>query len=387
MRIAVLGLRGVPDVMGGVETHCEHLYPCIKQARQDIEFCILARAPYIPLGQTTFKSLRVLSIWAPRSIYLEAIVHTAWGLLVARFSEKAAIVHIHAVGPGMLTPFARLLGLRVIFTHHGEDYRRAKWNGFARLMLRFGEHLAIRFANQVISVSAPVAEGLKKRYPDRADRITAIPNGVPDISAGSGEAAEQCVLSRLGVEPGKYLLTVGRLVPEKGIHDLVDAVEKAGGETRLLIVGGVTAETDYARALRARSSNRIIFAGELKREEILPLYRRTSLFVLASHHEGLPIVALEALSAGARVLLSDIAANRELGLNAGNFFPVGDVEVLTQRLSDTSAVPASDPETITARYNWPMIAAETLEVFFKASDDLNPDLKIDDIAARRRPLP
>ncbi len=364
MKIVALGLRGIPDVMGGVETHCEQLYPRMRRLAPDIDITVLARKPYVSDDRDAFDGVTIRPIPAITHPYFEAILHTFLGLIHARFTERADVVHIHAVGPGLLIPVAKLLGLSVVFTHHGEDYRRDKWNGVAKAALRFGERMAARFSNRMISVSRPVAKSIVERYPDLVSRIRVIPNGAAlEAEAGTNAAEAASVLAELGLTPGRYVMTVARLVPEKGIHDLVEAASGLPEGMKLVVVGGAQHGGAYAEGLLAKASDRIVFAGAMPRGRIAPLYRNTALFVLPSYHEGLPIVALEALAMGARVLLSDIDANRDLKLDAANYFPVGDIEALRRKLADPASIPMADTEFVLARYDWDVIARETLDLF------------------------
>lgn len=369
MKIVALGLRGIPNVMGGIETHCEQLYPRMRAIAPDIYITVLARAPYVAAGRAMHKGVEIRPIPAIKNTHLEAITHTLLGMFYARFSERADVVHVHAIGPGLLIPVAKLLGLSVVFTHHGEDYRRDKWNGLAKKALWLGEHLAARFADRVISVSRPVARSLASRYPGLTARISAIPNGASveaGISADSAHATS--VLQRFGLKPGGYAMTVARLVPEKGIHDLVEAASALPDGMKLVVVGGAPIQTAYSEQLLARASERILFTGELRRSDITPLYLNTALFVLASYHEGLPIVALEALSLGARALLSDIEPNRDLDMPDANYFPVGDIAALRAKLAAIAQIPAGDAQLVRSRYDWNLVAQETVDVFRSICD-------------------
>ena len=274
------------------------------------------------------------------------------------------MVHIHAIGPGLLVPLAKILGLSVVLTHHGQDYNRDKWNGVSKMALWLGEVLAARFADGIIVVSRPVARAMTTRYPARSKRIRSIPNGtaVERKLDPKGPAAMDA-LCRLQLKPDSYAMTVARLVPEKGIHDLVDAASGLPEGMKLVVVGGAQMRSAYSEDLLARASDRVIFTGELPRDEIAPLYMNTALFALASYHEGLPIAALEALSSGARVLLSDIAPNKDLDLPPENYFPVGDVEALRTKLGAIEAIPPANTDAILSKYDWMDIARETAEVF------------------------
>jgi glycosyltransferase involved in cell wall biosynthesis len=362
MKVCVTGLRGIPHVMGGVEMHCQQLYPRLKQRLEDTEFEILARAPYVTGGPRVFDGVRVTPLASPRNKYLEAICHTVVSVFYARLVAKADVLHIHAVGPGVLAPLARLAGMRVVFTHHGADYKRAKWNGLAKLVLRVGERLALRNADRVIVVALSLARDLRRENPSRADDIHYIPNGID--RRGSEEAeGRRNVLARFGLAPSSYVLAVGRLVPEKGLHTLIAAVNQLGSPVRLVIAGAADHDSEYSRQLLTMASDRIVFAGQMRSNELAELYVNAAIFVLPSTHEGLPLAALEAISHSAPVILSDIPPNRDLGLPDRNYVPPEDVEALKAKLreqADSLRVPAAE---FAEKFDWDAIADQTADLY------------------------
>lgn len=356
-KLCVTGLRGVPDIMGGIETHCENLCPRLAALDHDLEIVILARAPYAPTGRREWQGVTVQPIWTLRNKYLETILHTAISIFYARFWEKADIIHIHAIGPGLLTPIAKLFGLKVIMTHHGHDYERQKWNRFAKTILRLGESFSTLFADQVIMVSPSGAKDMAARFPKKSDIIHFVPNAaaLPPPPEGAADP-----LKELGLEKGRYILCVGRLVPEKRFDDLIAAHEQAGDVPPLVIVGDADHDDDFSRALKAKASERVIFAGRRNHEALVQLYAQCGLFVLPSSHEGLPISALEAMSVGAPLLLSDIQPNLDIGLPSACYFPLGDRTALAARLQagDYNALRV-DNQALKERYDWSHIAMRT----------------------------
>jgi glycosyltransferase involved in cell wall biosynthesis len=359
MKVCAIGLRGVPNVAGGIETHCQHLYAQLAQLRPQDAYVIIGRSPYVGKQEYDYvPRVRVLPLAAARNGYVETITNTFLGILAARFRVGADIAHIHAIGPGLLVPLARLLGLRVVLTHHGDDYRRAKWNGFAKLTLRIGEQLGVRFAGAVIAVSPSLAERLKAEFPGRADRIHYIPNGADHFGRATDDRTDY--LGRFGLTAGQFVVSVGRLVPEKGFDDLVLAHRQSGSTLPLVIVGGHS-NSDYDAKLKALAGEGVIFTESLPSDGVAALVRNARLFVLASHHEGLPIAALEALAVGAPILLSDITPNTDIGLDAEHYFSVGVVEQLAARLNEAIAAPPRSP--LHPRFNWTEIAWEVAGVY------------------------
>ena len=362
MKIAVVGTRGFPGVQGGVEVHCENLYPRI--ARLGCDVTVFTRRPYVDPQIKNYGDVKLVPIDCPKAKSVEAIVHTFKGIFAAK-AVNPDILHIHAIGPSLLTPLARLVGLRVVMTNHGPDYRRKKWGAFARLVLRLGEMLGTIFANEVICISQEIAGDIKKRY-HRTPHV--IPNGVeiPE-KTGSDEAVK-----KYGLTKDRYILAVGRFVPEKGFSELIDAFRMAGlGDWKLVIVGSADHETDYSRGLikKASGDGNIVLTGFLKGEALRELYSRAGLFVMPSHYEGMPIVLFEAMAYGLLCVASDIPANRHAGLPDRNYFTAGDIRRLSAKLKEFIAKNISEEEkerqieVLRKDYDWDNIAHRTLEVY------------------------
>ena len=136
MKIVVTGTRGIPGIQGGVETHCQELYPRIAAMGHDVT--VIRRTPYVSDCNKEYSGVRLVDVYAPRKKSFEAIVHTFLAIIKAR-RMNADILHIHAIGPAIMVPFARMLGLKVVMTNHGPDYDRQKWGRMAKAILKTGE--------------------------------------------------------------------------------------------------------------------------------------------------------------------------------------------------------------------------------------------------------
>jgi glycosyltransferase involved in cell wall biosynthesis len=183
-------------------------------------------------------------------------------------------------------------------------------------------------------------------------------------------------LSRNDIQPGKYILSVARLVPEKGLHDLIAAFNDLGDDHgyRLVIAGDADHESPYSQNLREMASrnNKIVMTGYIGGEDLLQVFSHASLFVLPSYHEGLPIALLEAMSFDLSVLVSDIPPHLEVGMPPERYFRCGDVADLKQRLRALLAREMTQDEKEAQRrqtqekYDWRKIADQTIAVYRKA---------------------
>ena len=158
--VTVLGTRGIPHVLGGVETHCQSLYPELHR-QFEVAATVLARAPYVNYRSGEFEGVALKALPAPKKKSLEAILHSLLAVFYCR-RHACDLVHVHAIGPGLVVPLLRLLGKRVVFTHHGPDYDRQKWGTLAKWVLRLGERWAVRYASEVIVISEVINEAIRR---------------------------------------------------------------------------------------------------------------------------------------------------------------------------------------------------------------------------------
>ena len=377
--IVVTGTRGIPGILGGVETHCEELLPRI--VARGYQVVLVRRKNYVKDRLTSFKGVRLCDIPNVKIKSFEAIIHTFRAIWKARWTYKADIVHIHSIGPALLTPFARALGLKIVFTHHGPDYEREKWGKVAKYMLRTGERFGCIFAHQVIVISNAINATIKQKY--GRDDAHFIPNGVPAPTLTDDTA----YIEELNIKPRKFIFAMGRFVPEKNFHLLIHAylnLKPAG--YRLVIAGDADMEDAYSRALKSfAKENDIILTGFIKGNKLFALLSNAALFVLPSSHEGLPIALLEAMSYGLPVLASDISANKEVPLPPSCYFKLtqrrrhtvpeklmqrgnravphdANIENLTEALS-YQLKNLTRPVYDLSAYNWDRIAEQTEQAY------------------------
>lgn len=361
-RIMMLGLRSLGAGQGGVEAHVGQLAAEIDKLGLPVE--AIVRTPYAGSQPATKgNAIRIRPLWSPRNQSTEALVHSLLGVFYAAI-RRPDILHIHAVGPALVAPLARLFGLRVVFTHHGEDYNREKWGTVAKRMLRLGEWCGSRLSRRRICVSPSLAASLSAQY---GTPYAYVPNGVhPFERVASADRPRE-----LGLEPGRYVLHVGRIVPEKRQLDLIEMIDAIGDKhsLKLALVGAADHQSEYSRAVQARAarSPRTVLCGFQSGLALAELFSNCAVFALPSSHEGLPIALLEAMSYGCPVVASDIEANRNVGLPETSYFPLGDQAALTSAVEAALAGPCpADWSTLLAPFDWQQIAQATVRLYEEA---------------------
>lgn len=360
MKVVVTGTRGIPDILGGIETHCEELYPRLASMGYDIT--VIRRSCFVKGSKraSEYRGVKLVTLFTLRIKTIETIIHTFLSVIWAR-RHKADLLHIHAIGPALFVPFARMLGLKVVFTHHGPDYDRAKWGPFAKLVLRLGERFGSRKADQVIVISHVIKDILEKKYSRYNTNL--IFNGF----SSPVFCEETDYIESLGLTPRKYVFTLGRFVEEKGFDLLIRAFKNAEhSDYKLVIAGDADHETSYSAALKKLAiSENVILPGFVRGKELSQLFSHAGLFVLPSYHEGLPISLLEAMSYKLPLVVSDIPANKQVDLPSDLFFTTGDESSLKDKLNTMLATDFRYYDYNLAPYNWDIIAKQTAEVYEK----------------------
>ena len=367
MRIAFIGQKGVPATFGGIEHHVEQVGS--RLAERGHEVTVFCRSSYETDRPREYKGMHLVHLPTVASKHLDAIVHSALST-AATVGRGFDIIHYHALGPGALSPVARVTTrAKVVQTIHGRDDERAKWGGAAQAMLRAAGWLSGRVPHATIVVSRDLAEHYRHRYGRDAVHIH---NGV-DPPAGAIGASE--IERRFGLERDRYLLFVGRLVPEKAPDLLVRAFRRLPGDHRLVIVGGSSFTDDYVRFIRALTAgdDRVQWVDYVYGPVLAELYANARAFVHPSSLEGLSLTLLEAASHASPIVASAIPPNVEV-LHADGpgrrLFRPGDEDDLVAAIGRSLADPDAEragavelAEEVVKTYRWDTAVDATEAVY------------------------
>lgn len=358
MNICVFGTRGFPGIQGGVEKHSECLYTSMPS---DLSFTIFRRKPFVEKTRDKHlsESIKFVDLPSTKIKGFEAFFHSFLSALCCVI-QRPDLVHVHNIGPGMFIPLLKLFRIKTVLTYHSANYEHAKWGRSAKILLRMSEAIALWGADAVVFVN----KGQLNKYKDSIKRKSIyIPNGV--VFKAKSEGFDY--LKKHNLESGTYILAVGRITQEKGFDYLIQAfssITQSGH--KLVIVGGVDHETPFsAMLLEEAQRNDVVMTGFIQGEELSQIYSHAGLFVLPSYNEGFPIVALEAMSYGLDILLSDIPANKELNLDESFYFRTGDKADLRQKIEKKITRVTNTVKYDLAPYNWGNIAKTTSEIYFR----------------------
>jgi glycosyltransferase involved in cell wall biosynthesis len=373
----MIGQRGVPATFGGIERHVEELGAQLAGLGHAVT--VYCRTNYVEGSPAEYRGMQLRYSPSVDSKHFDAISHSLVCTLAA-LPQHFDIVHFHALGPGLVAPVPRYVSrAKVVQTAHGRDEQRGKWGPLARTVLGTARWMSARVPDATIAVSHDLVDFYATRYHRRADYI---PNGV--VAPVPRPPSE--TLQRLGLAPRKYVLFVGRLVPEKAPDLLIRAFADLPGDLRLAIVGGSSHTTAYVGQLEALAADdpRVALVGYQYGDALDELYSNALAFALPSSLEGLPITLLEAGASGLPIVASDIAPHLEiLGPDdrpGRRLFSANHREELVAALGRVLSDPAGERraaeafiDEVVSTYRWDETASRTVEVYRRVLGSVDSD--------------
>lgn len=355
MHIVVIGTKGIPNIIGGVEKHAEEIYPRIVAMGHKVTIFRWKK----PDNSYTkeFKGVRIIDI-STFSVPIISIIYYNIVSFIYSLFLKPDILHIHNAGPSIFALPARIFRIKVVFTAHIILSKKT----FREKLVNISEKIGIKFSHKVICVANYISETFKKRY-NYHDAVH-IPNGI----SYSNEIYETSYIRSLGLIPDNYIIVVGRFVPIKGfdlIFEVLPEIKKAGLD--LVFIGDTLYETEYSRYVKERAGKEgIVLTGFVTGSKLEELYSNARLFLQPSYQEGNSLALLDAIGHKLEILVSDIEANREIGIEETNMFESGNVKDFRIKLKNILSRNSTEScmwKIDVNYFNWDTIANSTFKVY------------------------
>lgn len=367
MKIAMIGHKRIPSREGGVEIVVEELSTRLVEKGHKVEVYNRRGNNVADKSIKTkkiqeYKGTKIITIPTINKKGIDALIYSFLATMRALFGHYD-VIHYHAEGSCAMLWIPHLFGIKTVATIHGLDWQRSKWGGFATKYIKFGEKIAAKYANEIIVLS----ENVQKYFKDTYNRETKfIPNGVnrPEIKDIN------IIKKKYELEKDSYILFLARLVPEKGVHYLINAFKQLKTDKKLVIAGGASHTNTYFGKIKemVKQDNRIIMTGFVQGEELKELFSNCYLYVLPSDVEGMPISLLEAMSYGCNCLVSDIEENTQvIGNNAYTFMKSNEQDLknkLEYIINNVNRKKSTDiANYVINRYNWDKVVEETEKLY------------------------
>lgn len=378
LSVAFLGQKNL-DRSGGIEVVVTELATRMVVLGHDVT-CYNRRGHHVSgkefddinlQSMKEYRGVKIRTVPTIQAKGLAAMSSSVFASIRSAFG-KYDVVHFHAEGPCAMLWLPKLLGKRCVATIHGIDWSREKWRGgFASKYIKFGEKVAVKYADEIIVLSKGVQDYFRETY-GRETKF--IPNGVNHPTIRSAKLIHE----KYGLDKDSYVLFLGRLVPEKGLRYLVKAFKDVKTDKKLVIAGGASDTDSFMNELKELASDdvRILFTGFVQGEMLDELYSNAYIYTLPSDLEGMPLSLLEAMSYGNCCLTSDISECAEVVEDKALTFEKSNVNALREKMQrlcdDEKLVQRFKNEAanfICEKYNWDDVVQRTLKLYIRKSEE------------------
>jgi glycosyltransferase involved in cell wall biosynthesis len=331
MKVLIVGTRGVPAGHGGFETFAEHLaLYLVARGHEAVVYCQgKADEPFYEDEWCGVKRVHISAADGPRGTIafdLQSVWHSA---------ATDGIILTLGYNTAIFSLLYRLKGVPNIMNMDGIEWKRDKWSPSQRAWLWANEFLGARLANHLIADHPEIKNHLSRHTP--GDKITVIPYGEDAVSSVSHAGPD-----RLGLEPGRYLLVIGRPEPENSILEIVRAYSSKKRNMPLVVLGKYDPEaSDFHKQVLANAGEGVIFPGAIYEREIVTSLRFHAAAYIHGHRVGGTNPSLvEAMAAGNAVIAHDNRFTRWVaGPDAQYFTDAASLEkIIDNVVSDPSAL-------------------------------------------------
>jgi glycosyltransferase involved in cell wall biosynthesis len=364
LRLALIGMRGLPaDLPGAGGGERETEAKATRLAERGHQVTVYCRWHYNRRPQSPWRGIRLVSLPSIHTKNLDTLSHTFLATLHVLLRNTADIVTFHGMGNALFAPLVKLGGKRVVVYMDGIDWERPKWGRLARLALRAAAWIAFRWADSVYVDNRSSQRSFQALFGRSPQVIT--------LAAEIWPPPGTDLLASYGVEPERYILFVGLLRPDKGVHLLVEAYNGLDTDLLLVIVGEDPDRGEYAERLKQRADGRVRFPGYAYGQAARQLFANCLIYVQPSLMEGNSPALMSAMACGRCAVVSDIEQNRETVGQSGLTFRSESAGSLREVLGQL----IHSPETIrqlgqTARaridsiYNWEAVINRLETVYY-----------------------
>lgn len=365
LNLSFIGMKGLPPDRpgaGGGERETDAKTRRLVQRGHNVT--VYGRKNYYPDAPAEYEGVRLVNLPSLDKPGVEMLSHTFLSTLHTLFKGNIDIVSYHGMGNALFIPLLKLGGKRSVVYMDGIDWERPKWGKAARLMLKWGATFAFKWADAVYVDNEASQKRFGQIFGKEPQLIT--------LAADLWEHPGNDLLSDLGIQPNNYILFVGMLRPDKGVHLLVEAYRQLDTDVPLVIVGDNPDDPDYVQGLKDNSDERVKFLGYQYGQAARQLFANSLIYVQPSVMEGNSPALMSAMACGRCVVVNGIVQNRETIGDAGIAFDPGNPADLRQHLSHLLADRALIAEygqkahqRIVDVYNWDKVIDELETLYYQ----------------------
>ena len=360
MKIAFMGIRGIPANYGGFETFAEEMAPRLVERGHEVT--VYGRSNMIDYDKEYYKGCRIKILPTISHKYFDTVAHT-FVCCMNSFFEKYDVVFICNSANAIFSFLPRLMGKPVILNVDGLEWKRAKWNWAGQTFYKVSEWLATFLPNGIVTDAHDVERYYLQKFKKTS---TFIPYGAPEENVESKD-----VLDKFGLKPRDYILYVSRMEPENNAHRVVRAFETVKTDKKLVMVGDAPYSHKYIADLKKTKDPRIIFTGYVFGQGYREFQSNAYFYVQATEVGGTHPALVEGMGYGNCILANDVPEHLEVVGDAGIYFSKTDnadlaakMQLLLDNPKEVEARREQIHEHVRKNFSWQSVT-EQYEALFK----------------------
>ncbi len=363
MKIAIMGIRGIPANYGGFETFIEELAPRLVKRGHDVT--VYGRSNIIDYNTELYKGVRLKILPTLGHKYLDTVIHTLICTLYSFFIQYDVVFICNSANAAFAI-LPRLMGKPTVLNVDGLEWKRKKWNKAGQIFYKFSEFLATFLPTAIVSDAREVQNYYLKKFNKKS---TFIPYGAPETPATTTD-----VLEKFGLSSRDYILYVSRMEPENNAHRVVGAFEEVKTDKKLVMVGDAPYSTEYIKKMKSTKDDRIIFTGYVFGQGYRELQSNAYFYVQATEVGGTHPALVEGMGYGNCVLANDVPEHREVLGHVGVYYAKNDIDDITRNMQILCDSPQlvekyrqQVSEWVHQRYTWDKVTNDYENLFHKVS--------------------
>jgi glycosyltransferase involved in cell wall biosynthesis len=360
IRLAVLGIKGIPAQYGGFETCVDETSK--RLVTNGVSVLVYCRKSISSKLLDNYNGIKLKYVDGIKTKNLYTISTTFISVIKELFSSNN-VIHLYTVGNAIFIPILKLFGKKCVISVDALDWKRKKWGRFASWFIKTSESIAVKFANSVISDSKVICQYYLENHKREIDYVSFGSNIKQNIISGD--------LTKYNLESKKYFLFVGLFRSEKNVDFLIKAFNNAKtGDYKLALIGDDPMNPEIVRFLHSLKTEKIVFLGRKYNDEYDLISQNAYCYVTASIVEGTSPSLLAAMGFKTAVLVSDIPENIETIGDAGFSFVsnnevdlIKKIEFLINNNDIVKEYSVKAQERVRIKYSWDKVSSDFLNIY------------------------
>ena len=386
MKIAVIGVQEIPTDGGEIERYCQEFYPRIAARGHQVDLfaqsssCEHSSDKQFLFSVSYHHGVRIITLASlpvkPISFIFSSAFSTVWASL-----GGYDVIHIQSTKATWFSWFPKLFsGSKIVITSHQleRNFHPTLCNRIFGWLRSSLEKFALKNADEVVVVSKALGEYFHTEYNISPRYIPSAPANLARINP------EFRYGSSLGLTPKKYLLYLGKLIPQNRPDLLLQAFQQLDNQGwKLVIAGTISEPIRYAVELLslAKENPDIIFTSEIKGQHLAEITENAGLLVVPTDGSelSLPLSMLEAMQRKIPVIASDNPVCQQLiGEDRGVLFESGNLNSLLEKLeyalsepTELAAMAHKAQTYININHNWDRVTYGNLSLYLKITEKID----------------